>query len=1298
MSISYTDLRDFPTSLYSCKSQQVCKLCHLVINFMCPLKICFRNMSKPIPQIYLLAGNDLHTQLDQLPEEFNRIQDLLREHAYCEITAKYNESAENVFKDIHEKKQDLAVIHFAGHASNELLHLGSSDESTGYIRGNLLSDFLKAIGGAKLVFLNGCGTNVQAKYLLESGVNAVISTNSNVKDRVATEFAKLFYQFFKDGVSIKTAFAEASAVFKNSYLNDEERKQPQFKEPKFNLRSFDTKKILETNDGNLVWCLDYQNDESLNYSLKKKNSVFAAIQDLHDHHLVTQEQNAQLDEIQKNLYDFKPKSALLRLKKLAERVKIASTQNSKILSRIYHLMALCHEELNKPVKSGNFHVKAFMRKQDQLFLKSFAAVGYSHKGKKNKSIRIAEQVLEMNITDINSWNTILKHKQEKILNNLDQIPKSVKEDINFQRRFGVYLYQNKGVQSAFKYLNSLLDINDSSFLINYENRRFWTFVADVFIEYSLTELKNDNLKSKTNYAGHKESDFAYEIYRKIIQKLDKSELSYFREKYNFHLLSYLKNNDSKSDVLQMLETYKSVGKKKNNKVPGSLIVALYQVGEYKKLRKLLLKQNLPEEPNIYWILSLISRELCEPEKAKKYAIAYLTNGKLDQLDSISKSVVVSEISSHIAYCELQTEIDTTHLEELLSVLSNQLDQNEHRLLEAIYLIAANREKEKVSENLYLLEEYLSKDIHSYQFLLADCFSKVLQFQKAINILDPLLKRDRISAELQLYIHCMIHSDSNVSGELELLKFWRENSEIQFDSFLLRELELLDRIYNFEAMEVVARVSLNVFPNSEQLKWILIYSLYRQESKRDELRSYVLDLVLEDISESFAIWISNILISLQEVDRTYDLLYRHAHSLGNRDSRLQFHYVGSIVFPDYWNDKELAHVRLECVAFVRIEGSIAEHQITEETIQTNQVAKALYEKKAKPGDTFFLPLEFAANLQSVDVLQIVHKHFALFMSISAEMFNPGSGMAKVIDIPGESLSIDELNKELIRQFGFFEQDALSKRTALIESYINGEIGFLAVAQSAFSNVFDAYESLTNWRGFRVCPKNIFEADPQSGNVKWQAFYFKYNPSLSYVLDFTSIFLFANLTFDLDLHFNCRFVIGPSIKPILEELITNARFLPDEHLSLKITPEAVIPYHNPDLKQNRLAYLDKLMNWIDQHCEERIPDSSLMIEVPRDVNRYARLVFEALILAQDLSSRLIGDDLIYAEHNYLRFTVSSEAFLAQYFPKSEYLKIQEYLIGKNYLGLTLDHQQLWHHYSIDLNPIDNQRFNFVSKKGC
>ena len=101
-------------------------------------------------------------------------------------------------------REQLSVFHYSGHADARLL-----ETERGASRVEGIVTLLKRCPNLKLVVLNGCCTEHQAKALLDAGVPVVIATHSAVRDDAAALFGAGFYQALAAGDNIAEAFEAA---------------------------------------------------------------------------------------------------------------------------------------------------------------------------------------------------------------------------------------------------------------------------------------------------------------------------------------------------------------------------------------------------------------------------------------------------------------------------------------------------------------------------------------------------------------------------------------------------------------------------------------------------------------------------------------------------------------------------------------------------------------------------------------------------------------------------------------------------------------------------------------------------------------------------------------------------------------------------------------------------------------------------------------------------------------------------------------------------------------------------------
>ncbi|MEZ4471574.1 MAG: CHAT domain-containing protein [bacterium] len=169
------------------------------------------------PRILLTFANEAATEaryLRALQAEVRALRAALapaKQAGLCELQVETNASVETLIAALQSarKTKDLAIFHFAGHASGDALSLegeGASAHAGGLAR------MLALQPGLRLVVLNGCSTGPQVQRLLDLGVPAVIATSRAIDDAVATRFAASLYSRLAAGETLADAFAATEAA------------------------------------------------------------------------------------------------------------------------------------------------------------------------------------------------------------------------------------------------------------------------------------------------------------------------------------------------------------------------------------------------------------------------------------------------------------------------------------------------------------------------------------------------------------------------------------------------------------------------------------------------------------------------------------------------------------------------------------------------------------------------------------------------------------------------------------------------------------------------------------------------------------------------------------------------------------------------------------------------------------------------------------------------------------------------------------------------------------------------------
>ncbi len=170
------------------------------------------------PVILAAFANDQGRFLDGLQRECDAISDALQKKDDAGIIKFKTQTAADIarlFDLIGNYGDDLAVLHYGGHADGSVLDLQAAGGGNAAAHGEGLAQLLGTLPNLKLVFLNGCATQGHVEQLLAQGVPAVIATAAPVEDDIALQFAREFYTALADPGASRTidfAFARAKAL------------------------------------------------------------------------------------------------------------------------------------------------------------------------------------------------------------------------------------------------------------------------------------------------------------------------------------------------------------------------------------------------------------------------------------------------------------------------------------------------------------------------------------------------------------------------------------------------------------------------------------------------------------------------------------------------------------------------------------------------------------------------------------------------------------------------------------------------------------------------------------------------------------------------------------------------------------------------------------------------------------------------------------------------------------------------------------------------------------------------------
>ena len=176
------------------------------------------------PAILIAVANDHDDKIGYLRELDREVKEVARAFqkagALCEFLPPLIDATFSEIREAFRKhRNQIAVLHFAGHASGLSLFMRADRDQEQLVRGDNLAEFLASQDNLQLVFLNACSTGPQCEHFINAGVSSVISTSQEIDDTVARQLSVEFYLSLAKGASIQVAFREAVAASKPNNSN-----------------------------------------------------------------------------------------------------------------------------------------------------------------------------------------------------------------------------------------------------------------------------------------------------------------------------------------------------------------------------------------------------------------------------------------------------------------------------------------------------------------------------------------------------------------------------------------------------------------------------------------------------------------------------------------------------------------------------------------------------------------------------------------------------------------------------------------------------------------------------------------------------------------------------------------------------------------------------------------------------------------------------------------------------------------------------------------------------------------------
>ncbi len=998
--------------------------------------------------------------------------------------------------------------------------------------------------------------------------------------------------------------------------------------------------------------------------------------------ILVQDYKDQLTKISTLLSEFKPKTALSLLQELENRIIDKNIDQKDLLkAKILYLKGLCKSEIQTFTKedSAMDFVNAYnLNKGDNSF-RDRACFEYLNLDEKTKAKNLAEEILEIEEFNVSAW-----YVKCTLLDDLSEItnilPKALKNNNDFISSLIIRVLKVDGIKSfndLIKYgLEYKFDINEFTEL-TYTTKIKWVININLLLDKFFSEFPLRYISGNTFISERNTSiDNTLNLLERYIFTLSTTELADSLSVYEFYYyyLKYLLEN--KNEDFEQLETkYKNL-----SEVHWSFTVCMCQVLNHKE--KFTDSLNILDE---YYTKA--NENIAEYYIYKSVVLAILQ--RYDEVEDMLMN-----------YLGLKENLDDTAVLNIFSTFLNiqkkhcnkELFQREYNEMMKMKYVSEDLKKlVDVTLKINFLEEKSDdviqqlREIESKSFKLSECKSLVARnFEElglrseAIKYLETFIDKTKITDELRLYIHLLINqlydkddTERRYKELLELLKFWRENSDYVDEEFLRIEHNLYSNINDLDNLEIVDSLLYEYFPENELylFHFILILekkkAFYKISQISTNLKSYFED-------EVYGVNICIILLRNKiNVSKAFSLLYNLAQDKNNLKARKTY-FTHSLIINDFFEKFE--EVKIGNWVEYNIDNTTHKIKITkDEGLQGKFIGR-------KVGDTFTEITKMAGINKNIQILDIYNDAVKLFKDISEEAHNPLNELGfESLNLPQK---IENFEEFLMSHFGAKGSEEKKFRESQLNDYYNCRIGFLEITRSVFKDDFiQAYNHLTNDNKgqFTTVPSSLINSYTTE----------------EYGLDISVILLFYFLEKEFGFKFIHKFKINYQTKEHVEKEILELKNSPVSTLSVNITLEKIERYIFPDdINDRRIEFLESVLKWMEDNCEvdmviEKLEVYTKFTMETQDNSDFMKNFVDNFYMSSREKFRLISSDIflfVYKQNkNIYNNQLNPEQYLKTFYSDKCDETFYRQLLKWNYLGI-----------DINLNVLKNEFFDLLGGK--
>lgn len=945
--------------------------------------------------------------------------------------------------------------------------------------------------------------------------------------------------------------------------------------------------------------------------------------------------NPWLDKIDEDLRHFKPKTALEHLEKLIN--AIGNKFDSKLNARISFLKGLCLYESGDAKNWMDCFIVAYNYDATVAEYLERALLTYFKKREHAKIPALIETLLTIDKNNPIAWAAKLFIDKNAIIPNIILEIQRFKQ--KFKGTFATFCLMADCTQRLQEVFETELIPKDESIEVNFYNKAYWLILSD----YRLSNITFKVFKSifpiPKDVVHHPHLKKVVKDLKSVLIAFENTEQNDKQKFYRF-LLAYgeylISSNIEKVHLMrQLFDTTANL--RNNHKVLLLIASAYFQSESYNSILQLPTQAFAPFGDYMKVNSYLKLRDLSNAEAAGKLyfdKIPTMHFLELTHFCDFQTNIINSDEKRLFYFDRYQNmgKYSTIAIEKVAKICSCALTLDKAELLqlanevsEVSYEDFDDQIKCRVAERLFQKKAYV----------------------EATKMMEPFIDFDEYTSNFDFYLENLYLSQTRNSRLLQLLVA-RRHKKVNDVYWLLIEIELLRQIKDLKQIEEVVDAGLKLDAAHP------VFILYKMENlyllgKHEILKEFIELHEKQLFTYSFEIttYLCGILGAIGYFDLIIKLLYHAAKT--QKDPTAEEIYFCKVLAVNRANLKEVFQ---------------AQEVITESTIVAVKEVEILIPAQLqilnkKIGETF--------GRKPYTISKIYDKYEGYFR-ILEKKFEDEEILTDTLDFFDTSggIDIDVYHRWLQQKVGKATEKNNKTRKMLIEEYKGGKRDFSHLAAWSGDPFGIYWQLIETEKAFRVLPIQY--------HVKHDL-----GDDAQFVLDHTSVPLFFELSNRLQLNFAHKFYVADSVMVYYENKLAKANLHKDSPMSWSITTTEVIPhFHNPDELQEQFMYLQRLCQWLKEHCQTRpIPEKlDLLPEIAKlsekfgkDYGKYSNYMIDTHFLASQDNTYLITDDIAFLDHVGIGKILTTEYYLRMYFAESYAEKILPILLSFNFIGISL-----------------------------